>query len=158
MQRGQIGKAYVLDGTRIERCFSVLGLDPKAEAIPNALLDDLELVVGWLKEDKGLSDADAKARYEQIKATRPDALPSVSDAVNSALAATRPQIEHEVSQIYGQTSQILGDIKGQFIAGVYAIAGQVLLREAQNMRPVTVIDQSSQTALPAMAEEVKENA
>jgi hypothetical protein len=130
VQKTTILKGYSIDESRYKQVCSVLEVD-ESNIFPLCMIEDFEEVLGWFNADKGLNVKSAITRYQELKASRPK---GISEAVGAALEASRERIEYEVAEVYGQTEAIVSDIKQQFISGIYAIAGNVLLREAQKMR------------------------
>lgn len=159
MKKTTLFKEYALDESRYKRYCSIIGVDSSQADFPAAMVADFEFVVGLFQEQKDLQDADASARYSEFKATSIDSMPSssVSEAVGAALDASRSQIEQEVASIVGDTREVLKDLRQQYFAGVYAIAGKVLLREAEKLKaspPIfpLFVGETDSTALPPAKE------
>jgi predicted transposase YbfD/YdcC len=144
MQKANIIKGYSLDETKYKRICAVL--DTEGEDFPSIMVDDFELVLGWFNADKSLSDANAKARYAEILSSREDS-GDVNDVVEQALEVARELVEEELVGMVSDTARVIDDIKRQYYAGIYAIAGNVVRRELQSMKKYPVFVEE-QPALP----------
>lgn len=147
MEKSKILKLFEANDDTYQKVCAVMGLKNPPE-LSGVEIDDFEKIKGWLDRKECADAKAATARFNDEKASHPNGL---SSTVGSVLEVTRPQIEAEVVRIHGRTPEILADLENQYIAGIYAIAGGVLLRESQKMRDSSVyavIDAEKSAALP----------
>jgi hypothetical protein len=145
MHKTNIIKGYSLDEAKYKRICSVLGVE--GDEFPSVMMDDFEMVMGWFKADNALSDADAKARYAEIEKSRKDS-GDMSGVVEQAVEAARELIEHEMTEMVAHTPRVVEQIKRQYYAGIYAIAGNVVLNEVRGMKRAYPVLVDESPALP----------
>jgi hypothetical protein len=149
MEKSKILKFFEINDEIYQKTCAAIELKNPSE-LSEAEIKSFEKVQGWMSTKECSSYKEASDRFKAEKASQPS---DISDTVTSVLEVSRPQIEAEVVRIHGRTPEILAELENQYVAGIYAIAGNVLLRESQKMRDASVfavIDaEKSAAALPA---------
>jgi hypothetical protein len=145
MHKTNIIKGYSLDEAKYKRICSVLGIE--GDEFPSVLMDDFEMVLGWVNANAALPDKDAKARYAQIQESREDD-GDVSAVVEQAVEAARGLVEQEITDMVADTPRLIKNIRQQYLAGIYSIAGNTVVRELKTMNSVYPVFVDESPALP----------
>lgn len=142
MRKAAILKGYSVDESKYKRVCFVLGVNESD--FPSDSIDHFEIVLGWFEKEKGLQDADAKARYE--KELRVPL--SASEMVDKALEPYLPVIETRAAELIATTENILSDLQQKYVSAVYAVAGKAMIRESEKMRSYPMLNDEKSASLP----------
>jgi hypothetical protein len=145
MQKTNIIKGYGLDEVKYKRICAVLGVE--GDEFPAVMMDDFEIVLGWFNADKALTDAEAKEKYAVIEKSREDS-GDVTSVVEQAVEAASGLIREEMAEMVANTPRVIENIKRQYYAGIYSIAGNVILNEVRSMKRAYPVFPEEITALP----------
>jgi hypothetical protein len=130
VEKSKILKLFQVNDETYQKICTVIGLKNPSD-LSGLSIDSFEKVKGWLDSKECANAKEAQVRFNAEQASRSSNVPSVDNFVGNYEA----EIEARIVGISNRIPEMLNEIEDRLVAGVYAIASNVLLRESQKPRP-----------------------